>query len=166
MRCYVLMGVSGCGKTSVGEALAEKADLSFIDGDELHPPASIEKMANGIPLDDDNRAPWLADVGRALAKTEGPVVIGCSALKRIYRDWIREHAAEPVGFIHLHASKAVLEKRVTERTGHFMPPALLDSQFATLEHLDADEDGRVIDIDRPFPAVLESANAYIKETLG
>jgi len=165
MRCYVLMGVSGCGKTSVGQRLAQRGDVTFIDGDALHPPANIEKMANGIPLDDDDRAPWLADVGRALNLTEGPVVIGCSALKRMYRDWIRDHAAEPVAFVHLHAPKAVLAKRVSERAGHFMPPSLLDSQFATLEPLGADEEGCVVDIGRPLSAVVDSTQVYVKQTL-
>jgi len=166
MRCYVLMGVSGCGKTSVGQELARRLDVTFIDGDELHPPTNIEKMANGSPLNDDDREPWLADVGRALAMKDGPVVIGCSALKRIYRDWIREHAAEAVGFVHLHASKAVLSKRVNERAGHFMPPSLLNSQFATLELLEVDEEGCVVDIGRPLSAVADSAEVYFKETLG
>lgn len=165
MRCYVLMGVSGCGKTSVGQELARRCDVTFIDGDTLHPTANIEKMGNGIPLDDNDRAPWLSDVGRALRVTEGPVVIGCSALKRIYRDWIREQAATPVGFIHLHAPKAVLAKRVSERAGHFMPPSLLDSQFATLELLEEDEDGCLVDIGRPLSAVVGSAEAYVKQTL-
>ncbi len=165
MRCYVLMGVSGCGKTTVGEALAKRSKLTFIDGDALHPPANIEKMASGVSLTDEDRAPWLADVGRALAHTTGPVVIGCSSLKRTYRDWIRHEAGAPVGFIHLHAPKSVLAERVAERPGHFMPPSLLDSQFATLERLEPDELGREIDIDRSFDAVVDGSEAYVNETL-
>jgi carbohydrate kinase (thermoresistant glucokinase family) len=157
MRCYVLMGVSGCGKTSVGERLAERRALTFIDGDALHPQANIDKMASGTPLDDADRAPWLARVGAALAETPGPVVIGCSALKRAYRDQIRAAAGAPVCFLHLAAPKEVLRARVADRPGHFMPAALLDSQFAALEALAPDETGQVIDIDQPFDKVVEDA---------
>ena len=165
MRCYVLMGVSGCGKTSVGTALARVCGMTFIDGDELHPQSNIDKMASGQPLDDADRAPWLRQVGQALARAEGPVAIGCSALKRIYRDWIRAEAGEPVRFLHLDAPKDVLARRVAERKGHFMPPALLDSQFAALERLGPDELGVEIDISQSFDAVVADAARDVKETL-
>ena len=145
MARFVLMGVSGCGKTSVGEALAELAGVSFIDGDNLHPETNIKKMASGQPLDDADRKPWLADVGRTLGAHEGGIAVGCSALKRIYRDWIRAEAGE-VHFLHLDAPRDVLAERVADRPGHFMPASLLDSQFAALERLGADEAGRGIDI--------------------
>lgn len=160
MRCFVVMGVSGCGKSSVGAALAGQCAMTFIDGDDLHPRRNIEKMASGVPLDDTDRAPWLAEVGKALASAPGPVVIGCSALKRRYRDIIRIHAGEPVHYIHLAADRAVLARRVNERAGHFMPPALLDSQYAALESLDADESATVINIDAPLDDVIaQAANA-------
>ncbi len=163
MRCYVLMGVSGCGKTSVGKALAAEDGIHFIDGDDLHPEANIAKMSRGEPLDDKDREPWLVQVGQALAQHKGQVIIGCSALKRRYRDLIRANAGEPVAFLHLAASKAVLAKRVAHRPGHFMPAALLDSQFEALEELQADEDGAYIDIDRTFNAVVQQARRHITQ---
>lgn len=164
-QCFVLMGVSGCGKTSLGVALSEQLAVSFIDGDDLHPKSNIDKMASGQALNDEDRAPWLAKVGAALAQADGPVAIGCSALKRMYRDQIRDAARKPVHFLHLDAPQDVLQKRVTEREGHFMPPALLDSQFAALEPLQADELGTQIDISKTFPDVVEQSVAYVRETL-
>ncbi|MEM9431730.1 MAG: gluconokinase [Pseudomonadota bacterium] len=163
MARYVLMGVSGCGKTTVGEALAARTGLAFVDGDTLHPAANIAKMARGEPLDDADRAPWLGDVGAALAASEGPMAIGCSALKRRYRDLIRARAGGAVHFLHLDAPRAVLAVRVASREGHFMPPSLLDSQFAALEPLGPDEDGARIDIDQPFDGVVDAAVAYVRE---
>lgn len=165
MRCYVLMGVSGCGKTSVGEALSVRCEMTFIDGDELHPQANIDKMASGEPLTDIDREPWLEMVGDRLSATSGPVVIGCSALKRKYRDIIRARVAEQVSFVHLHAAEQVLEARVNERTGHFMPPALLRSQFEALENLVSDEIGTRINIDQPFEGVVSDTEKYVKETM-
>jgi len=164
-RCYVLMGVSGCGKTSVGKALARVCPVTFIDGDDLHPRANIDKMASGRPLTDRDRAPWLEQVGATLAATPGPVVIGCSALKRRYRDIIRAAVGEPVHFLHLDAPEAVLAARVDSRKGHFMPPALLKSQFDALESLGHDEPGARIDIDQPFGGVIAQAESYVKETV-
>ncbi|MEO1025738.1 MAG: gluconokinase [Pseudomonadota bacterium] len=165
MRCYVVMGVSGCGKTSVGQALSIACDMTFIDGDDLHPQANIEKMASGQPLDDSDRKPWLEKVGDALAETSGPVVIGCSALKRAYRDIIRERVPEPVLFLHLDASEQVMQERVNLRVGHFMPPSLLRSQFEALECLAADELGTRIDIELPLHAVVKQTETYVRETL-
>ena len=165
MRCYVLMGVSGCGKSSVGAMLSVTCGMEFIDGDDLHPQANIAKMSQGDPLDDDDRAPWLADVGRVLAQGSKPMVIGCSALKKKYRDMIRAEVPEPVHFLHLDAPKDVLVRRVSGRAGHFMPTSLLDSQFATLERLDDDEWGGEIDITQSYPHVIAQAETYVKETM-
>ena len=162
---YVLWGVSGCGKSSVGAALAQRCKFDFVDGDTLHPEKNIRKMASEIPLNDDDRAPWLADVGRALGGNSGPIVIGCSALKRKYRDWICNEASCAVHFLHLHARKDILSKRVAARTDHFMPPSLLDSQYATLEQLLPDELGSVIDITKPFDQVVAQSETYVMETL-
>ncbi|MEM7299488.1 MAG: gluconokinase [Pseudomonadota bacterium] len=159
------MGVSGCGKSSVGASLASRFPVRFIDGDDLHPPRSIEKMASGQPLDDDDRAPWLTEIGKTLARADRPVLIGCSSLKRKYRDSIREHAGVDVRFIHLHADKSVLAERVNEREGHFMPPSLLDSQFAALEMLNEDELGCVVDISMPYAQVVAESESYLKETM-
>ena len=163
MRCYVVMGVSGCGKSSVGQGLAERCLMTFMDGDDLHPQANIDKMSSGQPLTDDDREPWLNLVGKALAETPGPVVIACSALKRKYRDIIRSHLSEPVQFLHLHASQEVLLARVNEREGHFMPPSLLQSQFDALEPLGPNEAGTVIDIAQDLPAVIEQTERYVRE---
>ena len=165
MRCYVLMGVSGCGKSSVGAALSVMCGMEFIDGDDLHPVANIAKMSRGDALNDADRAPWLADVGRVLARGSKPVVIGCSALKKKYRDMIRAEVPEPVHFLHLDAPKDVLARRVAGRAGHFMPTSLLDSQFATLERLDKDEWGGEIDIAQAYPHVISQAETYVKETM-
>ncbi|MEM6594913.1 MAG: gluconokinase [Pseudomonadota bacterium] len=159
------MGVSGCGKSKIGTALSVLCGMDFIDGDDLHPKRNIDKMASGVPLEDADRRPWLASVGQVLAKAEGPIVVGCSALKRCYRDWIRREVPEPVRFLHLDAPKSVLAKRVAGRSGHFMPSKLLDSQFAALERLGASEWGAEIDIIKPYEAVVAQSERYVKETL-
>ena len=155
------MGVAGCGKSTVGQAVAARIGAVFIDGDDLHPKANIAKMSAGTPLTDDDRWPWLDRVGVALAQARGRALIGCSALRRAYRDRIRAAAARPVGFLHLAGSRSVIEGRMHLRRGHFMPLALLDSQFATLEPLHPDEHGLAIDIDRSFDAVVEALAAAI-----
>jgi beta-N-acetylhexosaminidase len=161
----IVMGVSGCGKTTIGDLLARELGAPFLDGDSLHPVENVTRMASGTPLTDEDRWPWLAVVGRELAAA-GPdgLVLACSALRRSYRDAIREQAPDTV-FLHLHGSKEVLTARTEGRTGHFMPPALLDSQLATLEPLQADEAGVVVDIAAPVVAVVEQAMAGL-ERLG
>lgn len=144
-RC-VIMGVSGCGKSEIGRAFAKAIDAVFIDGDDLHPKANIEKMRGGEALDDVDRAPWLDLVGAALRP--GNRVIACSALKRIYRDRIVRNAGAPVTFLYLRGKRATLLERVSDRPGHFMPPALLDSQLATLEVPAPDEPHLIADIER------------------
>ena len=122
MRCYVLMGVSGCGKSSVGLALSVTCGMTFIDGDDLHPQANIKKMSCGKPLNDKDRSPWLSDVGRTLAKGSRPIVIGCSALKKNYRDIIRSKVQEPVHFLHLDAPQDVLVRRIAVALITLCPP--------------------------------------------
>lgn len=163
MASFVLMGVSGCGKTSVGLALAAHYGVGFIDGDTLHPQANIEKMARGEPLTDADRVGWLGDVGQKLAQSKKPLVIGCSALKRSYRAQIRLVAGREVHFLHLAATQEVLAKRVSNRPGHFMPATLLDSQFEALEPLQADELGREIDIAQSLTDVIVDCAAYLQE---
>lgn len=142
----VVMGVSGSGKSTIGALLATGLGAGFIDGDALHPAANVAKMASGIPLTDDDRAPWLDAVGRVLAEA-GPegMVVACSALRRGYRDRIRAFAPSAL-FAELDGSVAMLAERVTGRPGHFMPPSLLASQLATLEPVEADERGLRLDI--------------------
>jgi carbohydrate kinase (thermoresistant glucokinase family) len=150
-RPVVVMGVSGSGKTTVGAALADALGLRFVDGDALHPEANVAKMAAGIPLDDADRAPWLDAIGAVLAA--GPVVVACSALKRVYRDRLRA-AAPPLQLVFLDGDRAVLAARMAARPGHFMPTSLLDSQLATLERPDADEHALTADIDEPVATIV------------
>ena len=147
----VLMGVAGCGKSSVGVGLERALSLPYRDGDDLHPPSNIAKMSRGKALTDADRWPWLALVGQAL---RGPGIVGCSALKRVYRELIDAEAGGGVLFVHLSGSRAVIEGRMRGRTGHFMPPDLLDSQFDTLEMPEPDERAVVVDIDQPLDAVV------------
>ncbi|HEY9356456.1 MAG TPA: gluconokinase, GntK/IdnK-type, partial [Arthrobacter sp.] len=157
----IVMGVSGCGKTTIGDLVARELGVPFLDGDSLHPVENVAKMAAGTPLTDEDRWPWLATVGSELAAAgNGGLVLACSALRRSYRDAIREQAPDTV-FLHLHGSKEVLRARTEGRSGHFMPPALLDSQLATLEPLEADEAGIVVDIAAPVDEVVAKALAGI-----
>lgn len=135
---FVIMGVSGCGKTSVGQALAARLGIGFVDADDLHPPANVAKMRAGVPLTDADRAPWLDRVA-AVLHDRAPVVVACSALRRAYRDRLRAGAGGPVTFVHLSGDRALIAARMAARHGHYMPPALLDSQLATLEPPTADE---------------------------
>ena len=163
MMRYVIMGVAGCGKTSVGIAVADRLGARYRDGDDLHPPANIEKMSAGTPLDDADRAPWLDSVGLALRDANGTILIGCSALRRMYRDKIRLAACAPVTFIHLAGSRDVIEARMAQRAGHFMPVSLLKSQFATLEPLQPDEPGFSVDISMEFDAVVDAIIKQISD---
>jgi gluconokinase len=162
---FVVMGVSGCGKSSIGAEFAARMDAFFADGDDLHPAANITKMAAGIPLDDADRAPWLAAVGRAFETRDLPLVIGCSALKRSYRDIIRNAAGGAVAFLHLDGTREVIERRMSARKDHFMPMTLLDSQFAALEPLGRDEIAVRVDVDQsPDAIVAELAAHFRKDT--
>lgn len=157
----VVMGVSGCGKTTIGDLVARGLGAPFLDGDSLHPVENVTKMAAGTPLTDEDRWPWLATVGSELANAgDGGLVLACSALKRSYRDAIRALAPGTV-FLHLHGSKEVLGSRLEGRSGHFMPAALLDSQLGTLEPLEADETGILVDIAAPVSEVVTEALAGI-----
>lgn len=155
-RRMVIMGVAGSGKSSIGEALAARLGIIYLDGDNLHPAANIAKMSSGVPLTDDDRWPWLEQVGFRLRDAAQPMAIGCSALKRAYRDFISKAAQAPVLFIYLAGSKEVIASRMHERRGHFMPEALLDSQFATLEEPAADEHVIRVDIAAPLEQVVTS----------
>ena len=162
-RRFVIMGVSGCGKSSVGATLADRLAGVYIDGDDLHPAANIAKMSAGVPLTDADRWPWLDRVGECLAETEVTALIGCSALRRVYRDRIRAAVEGPVRFIHLAGKKEIIAARLHARKGHFMPAALLESQFATLEPPAADEQAIAVDIDQPFDAVIAAIIAALEE---
>lgn len=163
IKRFVIMGVSGCGKSSIGACFAMQIGATFVDGDDLHPATNISKMAAGTPLDDADRAPWLAAVGQTFAENTLPLVVGCSALKRSYRDIIRNHAGGSVAFLHLGGLRDLILARVNEREHHFMPSALLDSQFATLEPPGADENAVHVDIDQTPDAIVAELVAYFRK---
>jgi gluconokinase len=152
-RSIVVGGVSGSGKSSVGRRLAERLALPFCDGDDLHPPANVAKMAAGTALDDDDRRPWLLRVGGWLADHPAGGVIACSALKRSYRDLIRAECPD-AWVVQLVGDQELIRTRQAARSGHFMPPSLLPSQFATLERLGADEAGAAVDVAPPVEELV------------
>lgn len=142
----VVMGVAGTGKTTIGPLLAARLGVPYAEGDDFHPPANIAKMSAGTPLDDADRWPWLDAIGAWAHERNGlGGVVSSSALKRSYRDRLRA-AAPGIVFVHLTGDRALIEDRMTHRQGHFMPTALLDSQFATLQPLQADEAGVAVDV--------------------
>ncbi len=160
------MGVSATGKTTIGEAMSAELDFEFIEGDSLHPPANIEKMEAGIPLDDADREPWLRAIAERLALYDArglSTVTTCSALRRRYRDLLRSSGAQEPFFVHLAASFEVLEQRMALRTKHFMPTSLLRSQFDTLEPLEPDENGVVVDVTPPVDEVVTAAVKAVRE---
>jgi carbohydrate kinase (thermoresistant glucokinase family) len=155
VRIVVLMGVTGAGKTTVGEQLAAALGWTFVEGDAFHPPANIAKMHRGEPLDDADRAPWLEAIRQRieeLVASAQSAVIACSALKRAYREVLARDRPE-VGFVYLKASAALIAERLRHRAGHFMPAALLQSQLDTLEE---PTDGITVDAGPP-PATIVAA---------
>ncbi|MDQ1011740.1 gluconokinase [Streptomyces sp. V4I23] len=158
----VVMGVAGTGKTTVGPLLAAALGVPYAEGDDFHPPANIAKMSAGTPLDDDDRRPWLDAIGAWAHERAGHGgVVSSSALKRVYRDRLRA-AAPGVVFLHLTGDRALIERRMTERKGHFMPTALLDSQFATLQPLGDDEAGVAVDVSGTPEEITERAVAALR----
>jgi gluconokinase len=163
----IVMGVTSCGKTSVGEALAAQLNCLFIEGDKLHPPANIAKMSTGQPLNDDDRWPWLAAIGEAMrAERErgNGVIASCSSLKRIYRQKLAEAAETPIQFIFLYGSEEVLAARIARRKGHFMPPSLLGSQLKTLEVPGPDEAALHLNVALPVVELVKRAKDYLLES--
>jgi gluconokinase len=151
------MGVSGAGKTLIGAQLARALDVAFVEGDDLHPAANVERMTAGIPLTDENRHGWLIAIAARLrdAKRAGVgLVVACSALKRRYRELLRSVGAGDVRFVYLKGDRALLAERMAQRPGHFMPPALLDSQLATLEEPVSAERAWVCDIRETPDAIV------------
>lgn len=148
-RRIVVMGVAGCGKSTIGQALASQLGYVFLDGDDYHPAANVRKMSTGQPLTDADRWPWLDRLvqvmDEATSKTAG-VIIACSALRRTYRDRLSPGTPPPL-FLHLDGTRSLIEYRMAERQDHFMPLGLLDSQFATLEPLQPGEHALRIEIE-------------------
>jgi gluconokinase len=151
----VVMGVSGSGKSTVGAALAQRLRVEFVDADTLHSQSNIAKMSAGEPLDDGDRFPWLERVGEWLAAHRGGGVVSCSALKRSYRDQLRARCPR-VEFLHLRGPSELIEDRMAGRPGHFMPAALLRSQFGDLEPLDPDESGVTVDIAHDVDIIVDT----------
>ncbi len=165
-RQLVVMGVSGCGKSSVGQQLAQALGHAFIEGDVLHPPPNVARMAAGMALTDADRAGWLAEIGRRLGQARAAgvgLVVSCSALKRSYRDGLRA-ACPGLLFVYLQGSAVLLRQRLQARSGHYMPASLLDSQLATLEPPAADEAAITLDISPSTAAVVAAALARLRAT--
>jgi carbohydrate kinase (thermoresistant glucokinase family) len=150
----LLMGVSGSGKTTIGAMLAGRLGWTYAEADDFHPPANVEKMQNGIPLNDDDRRPWLEATAEWMKNQDGPAVVTSSALKRKYRDMLR--AGRPdLRLVYLDGSQELIGKRMAARHGHFFPKQLLDSQFADLEPPSPDENPLIVSIDGPPERVVQ-----------
>ena len=164
IAAIVVMGVSGCGKSTVGALLAERLGWAFEDGDAFHPPENVAKMSAGTPLTDEDRWPWLRAIAAriARARSEGRgVVIACSALKRAYRDVLRDGQAD-IRFLHLTGEPALIMARQAARTGHYMPASLIASQFAALEPPETEADVIDLDVDPEPPAIAQKAVAALR----
>jgi gluconokinase len=161
----VVMGVAGTGKSTIAQRLAAALDLELAEGDDLHSAANIAKMSAGIPLDDDDRMPWLRSIAAWVAEQHGrqrPMVVSCSALKETYRDVLRAAVpGTPTRFVHLTAPRAVLAARMAARD-HFMPASLLDSQLEALEPLAEHEEGIVVDVTAPVDDVVARVLAWLR----
>ena len=154
---YVIMGVCGSGKSLIGAQLARALDIEFVEGDALHPPDNVQRMAAGIPLTDDDRPGWLVAIAarlRVAQRARIGLVVSCSALKRSYRDLLRSVGDANVRFVHLAGNRALLAARMANRRGHFMPPSLLNSQLAILEEPSPDEGAWVCDISQAPDAIV------------
>lgn len=154
----VVMGVSGCGKTSVGVALAQRLELPYLEADDFHPPRNVDKMSRGIPLTDEDRWPWLQSLAQAMANAAdqaGGVVATCSALKRRYREYILDQVDRPLLFIFLEGDRDTLFARMQQRSDHYMPPSLLDSQLADLEQPDTDEPVATFSVSKPVDELVQ-----------
>jgi gluconokinase len=153
----LLIGVSGTGKTTLGRRLADVLAVPFLEGDDFHPAANIQKMSQGIPLDDADRQPWLDALAGAVTaqRTQAGIVATCSALKRCYRDRLRACIAPPLVFACLTADRSLLAARMRSRKNHFMPASLLDSQLRTFEMPNPDEHARMLSADRPVETLVD-----------
>ncbi|HET9820498.1 MAG TPA: gluconokinase [Burkholderiaceae bacterium] len=162
--CIVVMGVCGCGKTTVGRLLAQALGLPFVEGDDLHPPRNVALMAAGTALTDDDRREWLARVADVLAEAARGTgaVVSCSALRRSYRDRLRA-GAPGMQLVWLHGAPALLAERLAGRSGHYMPPTLLPSQLATLEPPAPDELALALDIAAPVAELADAARRHFEK---
>jgi carbohydrate kinase (thermoresistant glucokinase family) len=168
MTIAVVMGVSGSGKTTIAEAIAQREGWKLVEGDKFHPPANVEKMRRGIPLTDEDRWPWLRAIAAeidAMRERGESAVVACSALKRAYRDILIGDRPDVV-LVYLRGDKDLIAARMAARKGHFMPPALLDSQFATLEEPGPDEHPIIVSVAAPPEAVVDEVVRQLKERTG
>jgi carbohydrate kinase (thermoresistant glucokinase family) len=157
------MGVAGSGKSTIGRALAERLEVDFLDADDLHAADAVAKMASGIPLEDVDRWPWLDRVAAAIHGASGPIVVACSALRRDYRDHIRSSSGRAIVVVQLDGAPALLAARLAARTGHFLPPSLLESQLETLELLADDEAGFAVSILSSPAAVVDEIASRLRK---
>lgn len=168
VTAVVVMGVSGCGKSSVGALLADRLGAAFIEGDSFHPPSNVAKMSAGIPLEDADRWPWLDLLGSRIKEAcdrKETIIISCSALKKAYRDRLRNAAGGRLFFVFLDGDKTLLQQRMSARSGHFMPSSMLDSQLATLERPDHEDGVIPVSIDNALNQIVEIAlNRLINAT--
>jgi gluconokinase len=165
MTVAVAMGVSGSGKTTIADGVAQRMGWRLVEGDKFHPPANVEKMSHGIPLTDDDRWPWLRAIATeidAMRARGESAVVACSALKRAYRD-ILIGDRKDVLLVYLRGDHALIAARMAARKGHFMPPALLDSQFATLEEPGPDENPIVVSVAPPPDAIIDEVLRKLQE---
>lgn len=167
-RVIVVMGVTGCGKSTLGIEIARCLKAPFLEGDEFHPPANIEKMSAGIPLDDADRAGWLdilaAEIGR-LAQVDGSVVASCSALKHKYRTQLNSVSGQNILYVFVDGPREVIAERLGKRKGHYMPSSLLDSQLAALEPPGGDENVIRVDLRNSIADMLADVMNHLKETV-
>lgn len=161
-KYVVVMGVAGCGKTEIGRQLAQKLSVPFIEGDQFHPEANVEKMRNGVPLTDDDRAGWLQILVQQLQQHEEGAVLACSALKKRYRDLFRVQAGAP-HFVFLQINEDLAKQRVAERCGHFYPPSLVTSQFQTLETPVGEPDVCTLGADQLIEQIVHQAASWLSQ---
>jgi gluconokinase len=165
MTIAVMMGVSGSGKTTIAEGVAQRQGWKLLEGDKFHPPANVAKMSHGHPLTDEDRWPWLRAIAAEIDAMRGrgeSAVVACSALKHAYRDILIGDRPDVV-LVYLRGDQALIAARMAARKGHFMPPALLDSQFATLEEPGPDEHPIIVSIAPPPPAIVDEVVRQLKE---
>lgn len=160
-RIIIVMGVSGVGKTSIAQGLADHLGGQYVEADDYHPPENVEAMRNGIPLNDDMRRPWLLKLGQAMAEMgaaqpDQPLIATCSALKAAYRDILRTHLPEAV-FVYLHGERDLIATRMAARENHYMPLSLLDSQLDTLEVPQAPENFVKVDVTGTIEEIIQDA---------
>ena len=161
---YVVMGVSGAGKTLIGKQLADALNLSFYDGDDFHPVENVRKMESGQPLNDEDRWPWLDELARNMdewQQDDGGAVLACSALKQSYRNHLRSSSNSTLIFIYLKGSKELIAQRLKKREGHYMPADLLDSQFEALEEPRA-RDAITVSVDQSPEEIIREFRKYLK----